>query len=97
MLELGAHARRLHEACGEAAARAGLGLLIGVGGDAAQHLCDAARRAGLDPGAVLYARSSEEASELAIARVRPGDLVLVKGSRGIRTDLVVDRLKAEFA
>jgi UDP-N-acetylmuramyl pentapeptide synthase len=29
--------------------------------------------------------------------VRPGDLILVKGSRGIRTDLVVDRLKAEFA
>ena len=29
--------------------------------------------------------------------VRDGDLVLVKGSRGIRTDLVVDRLKAEFA
>ena len=29
--------------------------------------------------------------------VRPGDLVLVKGSRGIGTDLVVDRLKAEFA
>jgi len=31
------------------------------------------------------------------AFVQPGDLVLVKGSRGIRTDLVVDRLKAEFA
>jgi UDP-N-acetylmuramyl pentapeptide synthase len=29
--------------------------------------------------------------------IRPGDLVLVKGSRGIRTDLIVDRLVAEFA
>jgi UDP-N-acetylmuramyl pentapeptide synthase len=29
--------------------------------------------------------------------VRPGDLVLVKGSRGIRTDVVVERLKVEFA
>jgi len=27
--------------------------------------------------------------------VRPGDLVLVKGSRGIRTDVVADRIKAE--
>ena len=34
---------------------------------------------------------------LRVARTRPGDLVLVKGSRGIGTDLVVDRLKAEFA
>ena len=30
-------------------------------------------------------------------QIRPGDLVLVKGSRGIGTDVVVDRLKAEFA
>jgi UDP-N-acetylmuramyl pentapeptide synthase len=29
--------------------------------------------------------------------VRPGDLVLVKGSRGIGLDLVVERLKREFA
>jgi UDP-N-acetylmuramyl pentapeptide synthase len=29
--------------------------------------------------------------------VQKGDVVLVKGSRGIRTDLVVERLKAEFA
>jgi UDP-N-acetylmuramyl pentapeptide synthase len=32
-----------------------------------------------------------------LKRVRPGDLVLVKGSRGIGLDTVVDRLKAEFA
>jgi UDP-N-acetylmuramyl pentapeptide synthase len=29
--------------------------------------------------------------------VKSGDVVLVKGSRGIRTDVVVERLKAEFA
>ena len=37
----------------------------------------------------------------AIGRTEPGsrvgDLVLVKGSRGIRTDVVVDRLAAERA
>jgi UDP-N-acetylmuramyl pentapeptide synthase len=32
-----------------------------------------------------------------LRRVRPGDLVLVKGSRGIGLDAVVDRLKQEFA
>jgi len=47
--------------------------------------------------AVLYVPTSNDASEIALRKVRPGDLILVKGSRGIRTDLVVDRLKAEFA
>ena len=35
--------------------------------------------------------------DVALQRIRPGDLVLVKGSRGIGTDLVVAQLKAEFA
>jgi UDP-N-acetylmuramoyl-tripeptide--D-alanyl-D-alanine ligase len=95
MLELGTHAARLHQECGRAAADAGLELLIAVGGDAAERLADAARAGGVP--AVVYATTSDEAAQIALARVRPGDLVLVKGSRGIRTDLVVERLKAEFA
>jgi UDP-N-acetylmuramoyl-tripeptide--D-alanyl-D-alanine ligase len=97
MLELGAHAERLHQECGRAAADAGLSLLIAVGGDGAQWLADSARRAGMAESAVLYVPTSHDASEIALRKVRPGDLILVKGSRGIRTDLVVDRLKAEFA
>jgi UDP-N-acetylmuramyl pentapeptide synthase len=46
---------------------------------------------------VTHVPTREDAAALALKRVRPGDLVLVKGSRGIGTDLVVDRLKAEFA
>ena len=97
MLELGAHAERLHQECGRAAADAGLSLLIAVGGDGAQWLADSARRAGMAESAVLYVPTSNDASEIALRKVRPGDLILVKGSRGIRTDLVVDRLKVEFA
>jgi UDP-N-acetylmuramoyl-tripeptide--D-alanyl-D-alanine ligase len=97
MLELGEHASRLHAACGEAARDAGLDLLIAVGGDSARVLADAARRAGMPATAVSYVATSDEAAELAMQKVRPGDLVLVKGSRGIRTDLVVDRLKVEYA
>ena len=97
MLELGAHADRLHAECGRAAAAAGLDLLIAVGGDAAGRLADAAREAGMDRLAVIHVPTSAEAADLARQKVRPGDLVLVKGSRGIRTDVVVDRLKVEFA
>jgi UDP-N-acetylmuramoyl-tripeptide--D-alanyl-D-alanine ligase len=97
MLELGDHSSRLHEQCGRAAADAGLDLLLAVGGDAASRLAHAARETGMGDAAVMYARTSDEAASLALEKIRPGDLVLVKGSRGIRTDVVVDRLKVEFA
>ena len=97
MLELGAHATRLHEECGEAAAAAGLDLLIAVGGAPARALADRAVRSGMPAACVAYVNTSAEAADLAAGRTRAGDLVLVKGSRGIGTDAVVDRLKAEFA
>ena len=97
MLELGDHATRLHEECGWAAAASGLDLLISVGGAPAQRLADAAKTAGLAPAAVAYVPTSAEAAELALRRVRPGDLVLVKGSHGVHMDTVIDRLKVEFA
>jgi UDP-N-acetylmuramoyl-tripeptide--D-alanyl-D-alanine ligase len=97
MLELGRHADRLHTECGRAAAEAGLDILIAVGGPPARALAEAAVAAGMPAANVLHVATRQEAAELAGSRVRPGDLVLVKGSRGIGTDFVVERLKAEFA
>jgi UDP-N-acetylmuramoyl-tripeptide--D-alanyl-D-alanine ligase len=97
MLELGDLAVALHERCGEEAARTGLAWLIAVGGEPAGALAEAARRSGMASDAVLHVPSSAEAAEAALSRVRPGDLVLVKGSRGIGTDTVVDRLKEAAA
>lgn len=97
MLELGAHALRLHEACGRAAAAAGLAWLVTVGGEPARALGQAAQRAGVPDAVVRHAADREEAGTLAVGFARPGDLVLVKGSRGIGVDHVVDRLRAEFA
>jgi UDP-N-acetylmuramoyl-tripeptide--D-alanyl-D-alanine ligase len=97
MLELGAQALSLHEACGRAAASAGLAALVTVGGEAARALGAAAVRAGMAPSAVWHVAASEEAAEKALAIARPGDLVLVKGSRGIHTEMVVARLAGEFS
>jgi UDP-N-acetylmuramoyl-tripeptide--D-alanyl-D-alanine ligase len=97
MLELGGHAESLHRDCGRAAAAAGLDLLIAVGGPAARALAEGAVAAGMPPGSVTHVATKDEAADIAARRIRPGDLVLVKGSRGIGTDAVVDRLKAEFA
>jgi UDP-N-acetylmuramoyl-tripeptide--D-alanyl-D-alanine ligase len=97
MLELGDYSQVLHAECGAAAAAAGLDFLIAVGGPPARELADAAVRAGMPAASVEHVVSKEVAADAAVRRARPGDLILVKGSRGIGTDLVVERLKAEFA
>jgi UDP-N-acetylmuramoyl-tripeptide--D-alanyl-D-alanine ligase len=95
MLELGDHAMRLHAESGRLAAASGLDLLYAIGGAPAQALARAAVDAGMAVNAVTYFPTSDRAAEAIAAAVREGDLVLVKGSRGIRTDVVVDRLAAE--
>ena len=97
MLELGEHSLGLHESCGAAAAAAGLDRLVAVGGEASQVLADAAVRAGMREDAVSVAQSSSGAADLIIPWLADGDLVLVKGSRGIKTDTVVQRITEEFS
>lgn len=97
MLELGDHALRLHQDCGRAAAAVGLDRLIAVGGDAAKALADAAVAAGMRRDAVTWTSSSGAASDLILPWLSDGDLILVKGSRGIKTDAVVDRITVEFS
>jgi UDP-N-acetylmuramoyl-tripeptide--D-alanyl-D-alanine ligase len=97
MLELGDSSMPLHEECGQAAAQAGLRLLIAIGSQPARAMANAAVAAGMPSSAVTYLEKSEQAAAQVATTLRAGDLVLVKGSRGIRTDLVVDRILAEFA
>jgi len=97
MLELGEFSEQLHREAGRRAAEAGLDLLIGVGGSVAAAMTAEAVRAGMPERCVWHVSLKEQAADLALRHVRAGDLVLVKGSRGIGTDLVVERLKGEFA
>jgi UDP-N-acetylmuramoyl-tripeptide--D-alanyl-D-alanine ligase len=94
MLELGDQSVALHEACGRTAAASGISVLVTVGGDAARKMGEAATAAGMDPREVAHAATSAQAAELVASLVADGDVVLVKGSRGIRTEQVVDRLVA---
>jgi UDP-N-acetylmuramoyl-tripeptide--D-alanyl-D-alanine ligase len=95
MLELGVHSVSLHEESGRLAAAAGLAKLVVVGGTPAQALATAAATAGMSPDSVTWVPTSTDASHVIVPWLRTGDLVLVKGSRGTRTDLVVERISAE--
>jgi UDP-N-acetylmuramoyl-tripeptide--D-alanyl-D-alanine ligase len=97
MLELGHQAVALHEACGRAAARAGLTHLVTVGGAPAMAMAHAAIAAGMPAAAVKHVATSAEAADAVVPMLREGDVVLVKGSRGVRTDIVADRVKAAGA
>ena len=77
----------LHAAVGRAAAAAKVDVLLAVGGAPAAALAEAAVAAGLSKDAVQHFATSDEAAEAAVGdRTKAGDLVLVKGSRGVRTD-----------
>jgi UDP-N-acetylmuramyl pentapeptide synthase len=90
MLELGAESRRGHEEVGEVAASLGIDHLIALGKDSAA-IADGAKSAGLTNSSVVA--NAELAAEKLREIARPGDIVLVKGSRSARTERVME----EFA
>jgi len=95
MLELGDGAPAYHEQAGERAAREGWDLVAAVG-PLAGRTAAGARRAGLPAGAVLEFAASAEAAPRLVELLRDGDLVLVKGSRGIRTDVIAEAILAAY-
>ncbi len=89
MLELGSNEVALHRQTGEAIANSGIDKLIGVRG-LAKEIVDAARTAGLADS--VFAEDSDQAGEILSREVKAGDVILVKGSRGVRTEKVIEAL-----
>jgi UDP-N-acetylmuramoyl-tripeptide--D-alanyl-D-alanine ligase len=94
MLELGSEARQLHREAGREIAASGIDVLWGVR-DLARDILAGANEAGLT--ATRFFDSSEEAAKAIVDEVKGKDLVLVKGSRGVATDKIVNALRAHFA
>jgi len=92
MLELGAAAGRLHEACGHRAAAVGVDLLVVVGGPDADGLVAGALAGGLSSARIVRYADAAKAADGVPPLIQAGDVVLVKGSRGTRTDRVADAL-----
>jgi UDP-N-acetylmuramoyl-tripeptide--D-alanyl-D-alanine ligase len=92
MLELGDAAIFFHEEAGGQAARTGWDLLMTVG-PLGERIADGARGAGMTAGRIRSFPTSQAAADALPEFVREGDLILVKGSHGIRMDLIVESLK----
>jgi UDP-N-acetylmuramoyl-tripeptide--D-alanyl-D-alanine ligase len=96
MLELGPEGIELHRGCGREAAKAGLELLVGVQGQA-KEILEGARESGMDRSRMKFVADSIQAGELLARTVRKGDVVLFKGSRGVKLEQAINTLRAQFA
>jgi UDP-N-acetylmuramoyl-tripeptide--D-alanyl-D-alanine ligase len=95
MLELGPEGARMHREAGAEIARSGVDLLWGVRG-LAEEMVAGAHEEGMKREAARFFETSEQAAAAICDEVREGDLVLVKGSRGVETDKVVKMLRDRF-
>jgi UDP-N-acetylmuramoyl-tripeptide--D-alanyl-D-alanine ligase len=96
MRELGATSPELHRVAGEFATKSGsIDWVVGVAGDAAQ-IVEAAIAAGIPKAQTRFFVSSEDAAEFLVDFVKAGDLLLVKGSRGVKMERVVESLLARY-
>jgi len=96
MYELGDLAQEAHRHAGEQAAAA-CDLLIAVGGADAGLIAAGAREAGLRDESVHLVEDADRAAELLRRVLCTGDVVLVKGSRGVGLDRTVAALAGEGA
>ena len=94
MRELGASSPQLHRECG--AAIAGLEKIdwvVGVTGDA-NELVRAALGAGHENNRARYFEDSAEAGKFFAGFIQPGDLLLLKGSRGVKMEKILEAIDA---
>ena len=94
MRELGTASPELHREAGQFAAKTGkIDWIVGVAGDAAQ-IVEGAVAAGLPRARTKFFATPAEAAEFLASLIVSGDLLLVKGSRGVKMEQIVEKLIA---
>jgi UDP-N-acetylmuramoyl-tripeptide--D-alanyl-D-alanine ligase len=96
MRELGKTSAELHRRAGTTIAALGnIDFVAGVTGDA-RHIVEGANAAGLDPSRSAFFESREAAADWLANVVRAGDWVLLKGSRAVGLEALLEALKASY-
>ena len=97
MRELGPGSAQLHREGGTFAAKTGkVDFVFGVQGDAAQ-LVEGAVAAGMPRERTKFFASPPDAANFLVDFVKPGDVLLVKGSRSVKMERLVEALLGRFA
>jgi len=91
MGELGSFAAEAHRQAGRRVGELGLDALFALG-ERAEQVAAGAREAGLDPARTWTGRDADALAAQLRAALRPGDWVLVKGSRAMRMERIVAAL-----
>lgn len=86
MLELGDYSQEEHWKIGRVAG--GFVDLLVVVGERARMIAEAAKTAGLPEGKIRTFLNSEDAGKWVVQEVKPGDLILVKGSQGSGVNMI---------
>ncbi len=91
MLELGESSKELHAQLGTMVAVSGIDRLICVG-ELAGLIAESAQSAGMEGSKIMQLTGSREAAEVVPLMLQAGDVVLLKGSRGIKLELVAEAI-----
>ena len=92
MLELGDKEDDFHKAIGEAVARGGFDGLLTFG-KLSRQTSSAALKSGMDRNKVWHCSDREEVAQTLRKWAKAGDVVLVKGSRSMKMEEVIEKLK----
>jgi UDP-N-acetylmuramoyl-tripeptide--D-alanyl-D-alanine ligase len=95
MLELGPDSAKLHREAGRCAASRKLDCVVAVQGNAVE-IVNGAIEAGMPASQAHFFDDSTAAAAFLADFVRLGDLLLVKGSRGVKMERIVEALHAKY-
>jgi len=93
MLELGSFSEEGHKQVGRAASASGIDYLVTVG-ERSRDIFRAAKEAGMSEDRIFNFPTSEEAGLFVQGKMKQGDVVLVKGSQGMRMKKIVEEIMA---
>jgi UDP-N-acetylmuramoyl-tripeptide--D-alanyl-D-alanine ligase len=96
MLELGKESEALHHHCGAIAASHGIDIVVGVQG-AAREIARGAAAAGMPATQVHFFTEVNPAIDFLYLKLQPGDLVLIKGSRGVHLEKMIQALRSAYS